>query len=117
MNTATQKVSDKMIEADFRAWWKSFHGDSYFGAIPLVECIRWARSVLTRYSNPTATPLTERPPEEADLRDGFCWFWDSSDRSWLWERADSIFIADFGSELSWLPHWALPLPAEMSDEQ
>lgn len=63
---------------------------------------------------PAPIPLSERQPTEADCdKEGRCWVWNQGNCFW-WEIINSGLISfSHDAYTHWLPHWALPMPAEV----
>lgn len=69
--------TDKDLEAKFCCWYKDEFGSTYFGAVPLVACIKWTKFALARYSRPTFQPIpvSERLPGPDELEASFRDWW------------------------------------------
>ena len=84
------------------------------------ECRRFARAVLARWGSrtPAPIPLSERQPTESDCdAEGRCWWGRRSEElcnpDWfLATRAEVEEFCEYAPPVEWLPHWALPVPAE-----
>jgi hypothetical protein len=82
-----------------------------------------ARAVLARWGTPTAqpVPVSERPdpgPENCDKR-GRCWWFTPTDGNpGPFRSADWSLYAGWRQQYThWLPHWALPVPANTTKEE
>jgi hypothetical protein len=80
------------------------------------ECRRFARAVLARWGSrtPAPIPLSERYPNLRPNGDDFskdgCLWWYEPRLKWRWAMRDAIDCIPYPTH--WLPHWALPMPAE-----
>jgi hypothetical protein len=69
--------TDKDLEAKFCCWYKDEFGSTYFGAVPLVACIKWTKFALARYGRPTFQPIpvSRRLPGPDELEASFRDWW------------------------------------------
>jgi hypothetical protein len=84
------------------------------------DCRPYVRAVLARWSRPTIepVPVSERLPGPGDCdSEGRCWWLDRPSKNgpaaWILRRPDDGLLIPF---LAWLPHWALPVPANTTKE-
>jgi hypothetical protein len=80
------------------------------------SALEYARAVLARWGSrtPAPIPLSERYPNLRPDGDDFskdgCLWWYEPRLKWRWAMRDAIDCIPYPTH--WLPHWALPMPAE-----
>ena len=102
-------VADLIIDlADQQLPRDDFKGPSYL--------FEFARAAIARYGNrtPVPVPLSERQPTEADCdAEGKCW---ACGELSAWMRVDRCELTKASGWRAWLPHWALPMPAQEAEQ-
>jgi hypothetical protein len=110
--------TDKDLEAKFCCWYKDEFGSTYFGAVPLVACIKWTKFALARYGRPALEPATKcnRPILTSNPfynEDGECWCFQSADGEWDVPASWHLRVPYHADEY-FLPHYYFPVPGNHS---
>jgi hypothetical protein len=118
-----QPLAAGPTEDDFHAWWRERWPGAGASRPPYLEqtAMEWAAFCLDRWGRPAAVPVlvSERLPGLEDCNaEGRCWWGypesgDYACTQWQLKRE----LDRWGSELAWLPWWALPLPQSHPLEQ
>lgn len=123
--------TDEEIDEFAVFWWGSDIDERT--VTDVIECCSmtaYARAALARWGTPAIQPepVSKRPPGPEDCdSEGRCWFWHPGhkeddfsdgwillDSKWAGSRRDSD---DSLIYTYWLPHWALPDPANNAREE
>ena len=113
--------------ADFHAWWRERYNLSWAPSAGWEQtAMEWAAFCLDRWGRPTAVPVSERLPGEADC----CGNPRNGQGQWCWGRVRVLGPAEtpvvwrlmridclIDESVEWLPWWALPLPQSRPPEQ
>jgi hypothetical protein len=79
-----------------------------------------ARAVLARWGTPAIqpVPVSERLPGVKDCdSDGRCWMFGNIEGGWRLISATNSGIPRLKYCSHWLPHWALPVPADTINQE